>query len=739
MWEFIEGTRRPGRQNVQSGVVLVIITVFVFMTAYPAKAALADDAHIRNERGVVFSDQGNILYDNGTLVFDAAMRNDDIDVYLIDDMDYEWEGIGDRAAGWVREGVVRAVPPSKVIALLKKHLADDFDVPSTVKETLNVEMPVIITSFMLITMAILMPLVGIIFCCCRCAGKCGGTRKDEDLVAMGTKGGIIVCSLLLIVCAFIGTLSYLTTPSIIRMVDTVEHTSTMANNILEDIETFKDDFIQDLNQVGVDDLGFVTGAVYTKLDAVGEEVASPLLLETAPYLNDLSDSVENLGLELASFTSNGSTLDLLLQTSLNLVSAGQSLLDALDVAKNDMTTIRDDCLADPLRVLSGACGGIPDPSILDTSSIDFSTIDIGVVDLDDLRNEMQSALATIRDLIDTGNETLQDVPELIANTSVTSIDEIRDAVSQLQEEVEELINETSQSLNEVFDSLHFDTLKETIDTTVQIPVEKNVTDMIASLVPVLLSFMVILTGLGLLIALAGLRCNNGPDSRGCGCDCGGKMLMGSVCWSFSISLLICLLAAIFLILGCTLTIVCDSLIDLSLIQEVVDDPEVWGGSPITDRFSFGNSTFNVTVYEILENCGEDATLFNALELGSSGLLDVVNDMDIREMLPDLTSVYELVNRTVSGLDVLPSDDANVLLSQLTSQLSPSNITGAIEEMQLGLDQFALTNLSDALNTGADAVVGSFPAMASSLHDLADDLQSINDQQLQLTLNLTVRQ
>ncbi|XP_041477392.1 prominin-1-like [Lytechinus variegatus] len=600
MWEFIEGTRRPGRQTVQSGVLLVIITVFVFMTAYPAKATLADDAHIRNERGVVFRDQGNILYDNGTLVFDAAL-NDDIEVYLIDDMDYEWEGIGDRAAGWVWEGVVRAVPPSKVIALLKEHLiADEFDVSSTVKEILNVEMPVIITSFMLITMAIIMPLVGIIFCCCRCAGKCGGIRKEEDLVAMGTKGGIIVCALLLIVCAFIGTMSYLTTPSIIRMVDSVEHTSTTANNILEDIETFKDDFIQDLNQVGVDDLGFVTGAVYTKLDAVGEEVASPLLMETTPYLNDLSDSVENLGLELASFTSDGSTLDLLLQTSLNLVSVGQSLLDALDVAKNNMTTIRDECLADPPRALSGACDGIPDPSILDSSSIDFSTIDIGVVDLDDLRNEMDSALATIRDLIDSGNETLQDVPELIANTSVTSIDEIRDAVSQLQEVVEELVNETSQSLNEVFDSLNLDSLKETIDTTVQIPVEKSVTDMIASLVPLLLSFMVILTGLGLLIALAGLRCNNGPHSRGCGCDCGGKMLMGSVCWSFTISLVICLLAATFLVIGSTLTIVCDSLIDLSLIQEVVDDPEVWGGSPITDGFSFGNSTLNVTVYEILE-------------------------------------------------------------------------------------------------------------------------------------------
>eukprot|EP00057_Strongylocentrotus_purpuratus_P028039 XP_011682513.1 PREDICTED: prominin-1-A [Strongylocentrotus purpuratus] len=249
--------------------------------------------------------------------------------------------------------------------------------------------------------------------------------------------------------------------------------------------------------------------------------------------------------------------------------------------------------------------------------------------------------------------------------------------------------------------------------------------------------MVVLTGLGLLVAVIGLRWNDGPGRRGFGCDCGGKMLMGSVCWSFSISLFVCLLAAIFLIIGSTLTIVCDSLLDLSLIQEVVDDPDVWGGTPITSRFSFGNSTFNITVYEILENCQEDATLFNALDLGSSGLLDVIQDMDIREMLPDLTSVYEMVNDTVTALDILPGDEANALLSQLTNQLSPSNITEAIQQMQSELSQIPLTNLSDALNDGADAANGAFPAMATDLRDLANDLTSINDQQLQLIINLTM--
>lgn len=91
-----------------------MITISILIASDSA-VALADDAPIRHERAaVVFSDQGNTLYDNGTLVFDAAM-NEDVDVYLLGDVEYEWKGLGDRAAGWVWDGVVRTVPPSEVI------------------------------------------------------------------------------------------------------------------------------------------------------------------------------------------------------------------------------------------------------------------------------------------------------------------------------------------------------------------------------------------------------------------------------------------------------------------------------------------------------------------------------------------------------------------------------------------------------------------------------------------------
>ena len=114
MCGIVQGTTRLPGQNIQSRFVLVMITLSILI-ALDSAVVLADDAPTRRERAaVVFSDQGNTLYDNGTLVFDVAM-NEDVDVYLLDDVEYEWEGLGDRAAGWVWDGVVRAVPPSEVI------------------------------------------------------------------------------------------------------------------------------------------------------------------------------------------------------------------------------------------------------------------------------------------------------------------------------------------------------------------------------------------------------------------------------------------------------------------------------------------------------------------------------------------------------------------------------------------------------------------------------------------------
>lgn len=73
--------------------------------------------------------------------------------------------------------------------------------------------------------------------------------------------------------------------------------------------------------------------------------------------------------------------------------------------------------------------------------------------------------------------------------------------------------------------------------------------------------------------------------------------------------------------------------------------------------------------------GGGSTWFTASSLKAGLLL-----LTALQMLPDLTSVYEMVNDTVTALDILPRDEADALLSQLTNQLSPSNITEAIQQV-----------------------------------------------------------
>ncbi|XP_072177597.1 prominin-1-A-like isoform X2 [Diadema setosum] len=710
-------SRDKKRYNIISPVIVLLLFIFIVIPHGVQSSESSDDSRLRIRRAV-----------SEFQTFDNESAVESTPSYY--GRGYAWNALGELAAGWAKDGALRSVKPSTVIDLVKEQLVSGhWSAAQVIKKAL----PIVIASAILILMAVVIPLVGIVFCCCRFAGKCGGNRPEEEMANLRFTHAMVLVTGLLIVCVLLCCASYLTSPSTLRVYGTLQHTETVAQGIFEDIETFKDDFIEDLENIGLTEFGSVADTVNSKLDDIGSHVASPLLLDTAPYIDRLSLAVDFLDVGLWIFSSNGNPLDVVLKNIANLISSGQVLEASLSVAKGNLTTIRDDCLGDPTKSASGACDNIPDPA-----DIDFSAIEDNLnLDLETIRNETKIAMATIRDLLEEGNATLQNVPDLIVNASGSTIEDVRAAVSDLQRTVEDLVNDTTSTLNDMFDTLDLGSWNDTVTTTLQIPLEEQNVKIIATCLPLVLGLMVILTGAGLLLACCGLRYNTGPTHRGCPSEWGGTMLMGSACWSFTISLLVCLLAAVLLFLGSTLSIGCQTLLDLSIIREVVDDPVVWGGSSPLSNLPLGNATQNLSVYQILEDCKDDVTLYNALDLESSGLLDLVLDLDIRQMLPNFTSVYDLVNDTVSGMEILPEGQTSDLLDELTGQLSPQNISTTLSEMELAINQVSLTNVSDALNDAADAVAGAYPDMANDLRSLADSLTLIDRTDLQAVRNLTV--
>lgn len=65
------------------------------------------------------------------------------------------------------------------------------------------EVPLIALAAFSLLAAIVIPIVGLIFCCCRCKGNCGGNVDDSELKLHPTKErigysvGILFCALFL--------------------------------------------------------------------------------------------------------------------------------------------------------------------------------------------------------------------------------------------------------------------------------------------------------------------------------------------------------------------------------------------------------------------------------------------------------------------------------------------------------------------------------------------------------------
>lgn len=68
-------------------------------------------------------------------------------------------------------------------------------------QVIDYEVPLIVMASFALSAAIIIPIVGLIFCCCRCGGKCGGNIDDRKLKLHPTKERIAY-SVGILLCAF---------------------------------------------------------------------------------------------------------------------------------------------------------------------------------------------------------------------------------------------------------------------------------------------------------------------------------------------------------------------------------------------------------------------------------------------------------------------------------------------------------------------------------------------------------
>lgn len=108
----------------------------------------------------------------------------------------------------------------------------------TSPKVIDYEVPLIVLASLSLIAALVIPIIGLVFCCCRCRGKCGSIIYDDELKQHPTKeriaysAGILLCASLLIISGgFI-------LASSIHMNDSIPHARTVWNDSFSDIKIY---------------------------------------------------------------------------------------------------------------------------------------------------------------------------------------------------------------------------------------------------------------------------------------------------------------------------------------------------------------------------------------------------------------------------------------------------------------------------------------------------------------------
>ncbi|XP_071947194.1 prominin-1-like [Antedon mediterranea] len=99
-----------------------------------------------------------------------------------------------------------ASPLSDAVAIFSRLIVKDENVPldlipfelqressdKIVEKVVAFEQPIIILSSFSIILAVVIPTVAFIYCCCRLFGKCGGSRSEQHVATLSDKNAVMI-------------------------------------------------------------------------------------------------------------------------------------------------------------------------------------------------------------------------------------------------------------------------------------------------------------------------------------------------------------------------------------------------------------------------------------------------------------------------------------------------------------------------------------------------------------------
>ncbi|KAM6429672.1 prominin-1 [Rhynochetos jubatus] len=600
----------------------------------------------------------------------------------------------------------------------------DYQKPENVVLTLQAiyyEIGFIVSAALGLLFILLLPLVGLCFCMCRCCDNCGGEmhqrqKKNADCQRSCFATFLFVASLIIrqvvgVLCAYAAN-QHLTNQvrGAKKLVNSnfkdlkifLNDTPAQIDYLVSQYNTTKDKALSDLNNVGPL-LGFRVQ------EQLGKEVRPALdaaltmagaIRETKEALENVSVSVEVLQEGTERLHANLTDVKMHLNNTLNdsACSAAQAA-STCNIIRNSLNQLNINANFSGLPGVSSQLAKVNDVLKIDLSS-----------------------------LVQKGYAAFNDTPDLVVNQTRNILSDIKNVLESIGSNITNFTK--TLPVQKILADLTVYLTQSEAYVQDYFPVVEQY-DFYRWLGCLILCCMVVLIlvfyYLGLLCGTCGYDKHASPTTRGCISNTGGNFLMAGVGFSFLFSWVLMIVVVLTFVTGGNVEkLVCEPFEDKTLFK-VLDTPYLlnqhWKN--YLSGVLFKNPDINLTFEKVYSDCKENKGIYTSLHL--EHLFNIDEFLNISMYTEDVALKIEHIQINLSKIILLDEIGKENLLNFSSSGIEGINFAAYLTEINKSVTKVDLLSFANDLEARADQLPKG--ALENALKGHANNIRMIHNQQV----------
>ncbi|XP_074485588.1 prominin 1 b isoform X6 [Sebastes fasciatus] len=586
-----------------------------------------------------------------------------------------------------------------------------------------------------ITFVILVPIIGMCFCVCRCCENCGGEmhqrqRKNVDCQRGFYTASLLVTSIFIVLGVLIAYAANHNVSAQIkstrRLINTnMRDLKTFANNTPAQIDyltaqytTAKNKVLSDLDNIGP----LLGGRIHSQLE---KEVVPSLdtALRMAGAMRETKEALENVS------------------SSLEILQEGTVKLQAsLSGERASLTNT----LSDPActnGAVSHTCNTIRSTLSVLGISADFSKLP----DVSHALANVHTVLRTdLSNIVQKGYSSFNDTPKLVKEQTKNIVSGVKGMLDKIGTEINSFSRmfpvEPSLVNFTIFLSEGQKNLESYYPQVDQIDFYRWVGCVgVLCMVVLVLAF----NTLGLMCGTCGYDKQATPTTRGCLSNTGGNLLMAGVGFSFIfVWVLMGIVTTLFVVGGNVEKIMCEPLANRQLFK-IIDTPFLVHPSKknFLPGMLFQNPNIDLTLGSMYRDCYENNGLYHSLQLET--MFNINNFLNRTVYNKDLAKVLESVQVDLQDITLLEQAGRDNLINFANSGVGQIDYETYLAEVNKGVTLVDLLSFSADLEDQADqlprgALENALKGHASSIRQIHRE-QVVPMEQAMSTLSQSIKQ